>query len=186
MRRPCLLLLMLACPGFARAEVFDQLEYANYSARASASTSLLKVLLAASPIRDHGETFIGHTAWNIKWNYWWNQTSAGNCKINRVEVRINTLIRLPALHDANSEQNRRFEKFLAALRQHELGHYENGKAAAQEIDQGILALPAMSNCKELESQANQLGHRILRKYNERDVQYDASTGHGKTQGAWID
>jgi hypothetical protein len=28
-----------------------------------------------------------------------------------------------------------------------------------------------------------LGYRILKEYNNKDVQYDAITGHGKTQGA---
>ena len=53
------------------------------------------------------------------------------------------------------------------------------------IDSGILALPEMSSCEELEATANALGHQAIDDGKAQDKQYDATTGHGKTQGASI-
>jgi hypothetical protein len=48
----------------------------------------------------------------------------------------------------------------------ELGHYEIGK--------------------ELESTANALGYQTLDEYRAKEKQYDTSTAHGKSQGAWLE
>ena len=43
----------------------------------------------------------------------------------------------------------------------------------------------MSSCEELEATANALGHQAIDDGKAQDKQYDATTGHGKTQGASI-
>lgn len=79
-----------------------------------------------------------------------------------------------------------FDKYLSALRVHELGHYDIANIAAAEIDRMILALPEMPSCKVLETTANDLGYRTLSEYKEKEIRYDASTAHGRSQGAWLD
>ena len=98
-------------------------------------------------------------------------------------IDLAAVIKLPQITNTTAQQQAQFDKFIAALRVHELGHYEHGKQAAQELDQAILAIPEMDNCQDIGAAADEAGHRILRKYSDIDVQYDAVTSHGRTQGA---
>ena len=95
-------------------------------------------------------------------------------------------IKLPQLVGVTPAQGAQFEKYLSALRNHELGHYGIGKEAASVIDRAILSLPEMPSCRALETAANDLGNRTLNDYREKERQYDVSTGNGKSQGAWLD
>ena len=59
------------------------------------------------------------------------------------------------------------------------------ESAAREIDRGIAALPPQPSCGALGGAANALGDQVIRKYNERDRDYDRSTDHGRNQGAHL-
>ena len=180
-----LLFCLLIIARTASAEVSENLDYIYYTANADADRSLLKILNSASPIRKDNHTFHGYTKWHVKWNYRWFEKPDGRCKITRVTTNVSGKITLPNLVGGTSEQTELFDKYLSALKLHELGHFDIGKAAANTIDSGIRSLPEMSSCKELESTANDLGYRTLDEYKAIEKQYDTSTGHGKSQGAWL-
>jgi len=182
MKKVTLLCLLLICQS-SRATVSERLDYEYYTAHADPSRSLSSVVNEVSPIRENGRTMFGHTHWNVSWHFHWHENPDGRCRMTDVNTDVTTVIQLPRIVNATPKQEDQFNKFIAALRVHELGHHENGKQAAREIDQGILALPEMGNCQALGTAANDLGYRILKEYNNKDVQYDAITGHGKTQGA---
>jgi hypothetical protein len=44
----------------------------------------------------------------------------------------------------------------------------------------------MSSRKVLESTANGIGYQTLDEYKAIERQYDVSTNHGETQGAWLE
>jgi predicted secreted Zn-dependent protease len=167
----------------AHANVNEQFNYDYYTVNAEPNRTLLSVITEASPIHENGHTFHGHTSWYVKWHFHWHQAADGRCRMTKVDTDLTATIQLPRLVNPTASQEEQFNRYLDALRTHELGHYENGKEAANEVDQAILALPEMESCKKLESAANDLGHSILKQHNEKDVQYDAETQHGKTQGA---
>ena len=183
--RQLLLLCLLILAQTSSAQVSENLVYTYYSANADTGSSLLKTLNKATPIRVDNRPFHGYTTWNVKWNYRWFEQADGRCKITKVTTDLTGNIKLPELVGATDEQTAAFDKYVSALRIHELGHYSIGKETATAIDNGILALPEMSSCKELESAANDLGYRTLEEYKEQEKQYDVSTAHGKTQGAWL-
>lgn len=83
-------------------------------------------------------------------------------------------------------QREQFDKYLSALRIHELGHYNIGKDAATAIDGKIASLPEMSHCNDLEITANNIGNQTLREYMEKELSYDTTTAYGRSQGAWLD
>lgn len=96
--------------------------------------------------QDHAlRRFIAQGRWN------------GMCKITSVKTNLVGNIYLPKLVGANAAQSNQFEKYLSALRIHELGHYNIGKEVATTIDRKILSLPEMSSCKVLEATANDFG-----------------------------
>ena len=176
-------LLFLLLGQTAHATVSEQLDYDYYTVNADPNRTLQSVITEASPIHRDGHTFHGFTHWHVKWHFSWHEASDGRCRINKVNTELTATIQLPRVVNPTASQEEQFNRYLTALRTHELGHFENGKDAANEIDQGILALPEMESCQKLSSAANDLGHSILKQHNEKDVQYDAETQHGKTQGA---
>lgn len=185
--RNLFLLIFLVLAWSVVADVNEkQINYNYYTANADPSRSLTDILNASSPIRENDKLFFGYTKWNIKWNYNWHEKPNGRCKLTRVTVDFSSSIQLPKLNGGSTKQRKQFDKFLPALRTHELGHYKFGKDAAIAIDRKISSLPEMSSCKELGSTANKLGEQILNEYKKKEKQYDTSTSHGKTQGAWLE
>ena len=103
-----------------------------------------------------------------------------------VTTKLTCDIQLPKLLAATSKQRNQFDKYLSALRIHELGHCQIGKKAAATIDREILSLPEMSNCNDLGVAGNEIGYQALREYRKKVKQYDSRTEYGRSQGAWLD
>lgn len=162
------------------------LEYEYYTANADSRKSLLKILNESSPIRENGHIYHGHADWHVKWHFNWHKADDGLCRITKVTTDLTCKITLPKLWGYTSkEQKDRFDNFLIALNNHELVHIDISKKAADEIERKILSLPEMSSCESLDAAADNIGYQTMNEYNEKSVQYDAITGHGKTQGAWL-
>jgi len=170
----------------AHAEVTERLAYSYYIAKAQADTPIAVTLNQASPIHENGHTFHADTKWYVNWKFRWTESADGSCRMNRVDVDVDSRIKLPSLTNATEQQDRQFHTYLFALQAHELGHVSFGKQAALDIERAILNLPGMGNCTALENAANRLGNQILDDYRAREVQYDATTGHGRTQGARLE
>ncbi|MCX7067297.1 MAG: DUF922 domain-containing protein [Methylococcales bacterium] len=183
-KSPLLCLLIVA--NTASAQVSENLVYTYYTATADTNSSLRESLNKATPIHVDDNPFHAYTKWNVKWNYRWFEQADGRCKITTVTTDLTSKITLPELVGATAEQTAVFDRYVSALRVHELGHYDIGRKTATAIESGILALPQMSSCKELESTANALGYQTLDNYKVIEKQYDASTNHGETQGASLD
>ena len=183
--RTLIFLCGLAIAQIASADVSENLDYIYYTANADTRRSLLSILNQASPIHFNNHTYHGLTKWYVKWNYRWFEQPDGRCKITTVTTKFTSSIKLPELVGADANQEEVFNNYVSALHTHELGHYDIGKEAAYVIDRGIYALPEMSSCQELETTANNLGYRTLDEYRIKEKQYDADTGHGKSQGAWL-
>ncbi|MBA4246123.1 MAG: hypothetical protein C0452_19530 [Pseudomonas sp.] len=179
------LLLLLALASAAQAEVLDRLHYRYYDAHLHSGESLSQALAQASPIREQGQVFHGYTRWRVDWRFWWQEERDGRCRITLTRTRLDTEIILPRLAGGDAQQRQRFEQYLAALREHELGHYRIGQAAAAEIDAVLLDTPEYPSCNELQRQANQRANAVLQRHVQDERRYDRDTGHGRSQGAWL-
>jgi predicted secreted Zn-dependent protease len=183
--RKLILICCLAAATSAAAEVREHLRYGHYDAKAAPGRTLAEVLNDSSPFRPDSRVFHSATSWNVDWKFQSTTGRDGRCKIVDVDTRLSGQIDLPRLIGADDKLEDRFETYLAALRVHEMGHYAIGREAAVAIDTRLRTMPAMSNCQQLESAARDLGARILGEYEAKGNKYDADTGHGKTQGAWL-
>ncbi|QMV64561.1 DUF922 domain-containing protein [Pseudomonas berkeleyensis] len=177
------LLLWLALP--VQADVQEHLQKQYYDLQVASGQSLSRALDQASPIHENGQVFHAYTRWKVQWNFWWREQRDGRCQIDLTRTLLNASITLPRLGGGDAQQRQRFEQYLSALREHELGHYRIGQAAAAEIDAALLATPEYPSCAELQQQANQRANAILQRYAEQEWQYDQQTGHGRSQGAWL-
>lgn len=170
----------------ARAAVVQEHVHRPYTVHLQTGQTLHQALQAATPIVVDGRRFHGYTRWNVRWNYRWWREASGRCAITEVTTRLSTEVQLPELRNASQQQQASFDRYLHALAQHEQGHAQFGRDAAQAIDQGIARLPAAADCATLEREADALGRRLLQEHVEREKQYDRDTDHGATQGARLE
>ena len=178
--------ILALATAFVHAEVLEEHVHQPYPVPIQPGQTLRQALHAATPILVDGRRFHGYTHWNVHWNFWWNRDAAGHCRIARVSTRLSTRIQMPVLRTATDAQQARFARYARALHQHEQGHVQFGRRAAQSIDQGIAALSEAPDCPTLERQANALGHRLLAEQATLEKTYDRDTRHGATQGAQVD
>ncbi len=165
------------------ADVTNKVVYAYYIATARPNEPIRLALNRASPNRVGDRIFHAYTKWNVNWHYWTHYNLDGSCRITGVQVDLTSSINLPTLVNGTDQQDAQFWTYLLALRTHEMGHVAIGESAARDIDMAILALPEMSSCSALGEAANNAGYQILSDYKSKEIQYDVTTQHGRTQGA---
>lgn len=167
----------------AGAAVEESLNFRYYASPHRPGMTLLAALNTATPIRQDGMRFHGYTAWQTSWQFRWWEEADGRCRITANLTRLSAEVTLPRLTTADPAIRQRFEHYLAALKNHEMEHVRIARDAAQRIDRGILALPTMPSCRQLEQTANDLAQRLLREAGDAEREMDQRTGHGAKQGA---
>jgi len=132
--------LMAALMAPSQAHVTEQSTVLRYPVRVQPSQTLAQALNAATPIRENGQVYHGHTKWWVNWHFRWFRQASGRCAITSVSVDLSTQIQAPELLQASAADRVRFDQYLPKLMQHEAGHRDNGRAAAAEVDRRDLAL----------------------------------------------
>lgn len=169
----------------AHAEITDNLDYEYYDVAANPKQKLAALLNNASPIKENGKTYHGHTKWHIRWNFTYGKSKSGECKLATTNVTLDATITLPRLVGDSDEQRRQMERYLITLKIHEIGHYQIAQQAASAVEEKLSSLPGKANCSELEKTANSAGKATVNVYNEKNRAYDIQTDHGKSQGARV-
>jgi hypothetical protein len=138
-------------PGNAFAEV----ETRYYRISGASIDELIQQMQQKGP-----NGYWAYTKWRIRWT--------GGCY-----VKLTVTYTYPEWDNrasASPQLQARWDRMIANLRHHELGHGLNGRKAAAEI--------ADSSCRD-----NPRG--IISKWAAQDRSYDARTGHGRSQGATL-
>lgn len=180
------LLCLLGCaPLLARTPA--RIDQRTYPVDLANATDLRRALSAASPIREGGRVYHGYTRWFVRWRSVW-RVDNGLCRMQRVSTEVDIEFTLPKAtrlpHDHASQQ--RYTDYLKALRTHEQGHADVAMQAAQQIKRALMAVPPQPDCDQLSATANARGHAIIEQARENERAYDDRTGHGRTQGAFLD
>ena len=155
-----------------------------YDVVGSSATALRQQMTAKGPL-DHGKRFDAHTDWYVKWNYRYRPTASG-CEFTSVDVSLSGTILLPKWNHTNDASNalvQKWDKYLAALRLHENGHYAHGAGAAKAIEAFARSFHGSGDCAAMVSEFNDHARSIVDKYKAQDAVYDRATDHGRTQGA---
>jgi predicted secreted Zn-dependent protease len=77
----------------------------------------------------------------------------------------------------------RWERYLAALEAHELGHRRFGLEAASAVERSLSSLIAEPTCQQLETAIAAAAETVVEQYRERERRYDEETKHGRADGA---
>lgn len=146
-----LLLISVAAPAWAGPK--ETVETRTYDVDASTIEDMRAEMTAKGP-----EGYWAYTTWYVSWS--------SGCD---VEVRIIfTFPNWTAYDDAPANLQERWDSFMEHLEAHEEGHAENGRGAAQEIE---------------DTRCGEDPYAILRNWANEDKNYDSETDHGRTQGA---
>ncbi|MFT3713929.1 MAG: DUF922 domain-containing protein [Archangium sp.] len=155
-----------------------------YDIEGDSEADLRAEMDAKGPDTD-GERHDAYTRWHVTWRFPFVRGEDG-CATGPVTTDVRVVVTLPRWLGYADEQEplmRRWRRYLEALKTHEGGHRDTGFRAASEISEKLAELPPQPNCDEAEEVANAAAMKILESYRKTDVDYDAETRHGATQGA---
>jgi predicted secreted Zn-dependent protease len=155
-----------------------------YDVVGSNANALRRQMNAKGP-PEGGKRFDAHTEWNVRWNYRYRPTASG-CELAGVNVSVSGTILLPRWIHANDVPKvlvQDWDKYLAALKLHEEGHYAHGESAARDIEAMARSFHGSGDCATVVSEFNAQARSIIERYKALDAAYDQETDHGRTQGA---
>ncbi len=155
-----------------------------YDIQGDSDTELRAQMDAKGPELD-GDRHDAYTSWHVTWKFPFVKNDEG-CTTGPVTTDVRVVVTLPrwlGYADVNDPLVRRWIRYLDALQEHESGHRLTGINAASDITEQLPQLPPKPTCPEAEETANALARKILEGHRARDVEYDAETKHGATQGA---
>jgi len=179
-------LLFLLISSNAVADAIESIEYQYYVISPRTPNQIKTELMRHSPIRQGGGTFNGRTDWYIDWKFQTNPSSRG-CQLEDSSVSVRVVYILPALgeHVTDPRTIEVFNNFNKALTRHESTHGNHGLSAAREIDAAFDDVQAQPNCDQMSQMLNGIANSIVRKYAQKDAEYDRVTSNGLTEGAVI-
>ncbi|XQW86703.1 DUF922 domain-containing Zn-dependent protease [Thalassotalea piscium] len=182
MKSLLIILILLSFYSNAQTKVVE--DHVFYKVSAIAKTDLLKNLNNATPIREGGEVFHGHTKYDINWRFWWS-SKHNQCKLTKVETTLKLKYTMPQLVTSNPDVKHVWSKWYPNLEKHEKGHGQLAKDSVYEIDKKLMSIGPKTSCNQLEKAANALGYKLMAKLNRANKSYDKKTNHGESQQAWL-
>jgi predicted secreted Zn-dependent protease len=131
-----------------------------------------------------GRTYAAVTSWDIHYGYDVSNDD-GNCAVKSVRTDVEIVYRLPrwTRYGSDPKLDALWEKYMVHLKRHEFGHKDLAVQAAGEINEILASLGSYKKESALEKDASRLTEEKLQKLKESQVDYDAETRHGETQGA---
>lgn len=167
-------------------------EYHYYDIYVWSEKDIVATASRTSPITEDGKKLIGHTKWDVRWNYQIAKLENNACMLKSHEITAKITYRMPRLVTQNMDKKiadavqKNWREYYAALMEHENGHMENGIAAANEINRFFNGIYGEKyNCPSFSEGVEKYPKELVEFFNNRDKEYDKSTQHGMTQGADI-
>lgn len=134
-----------------------------------------------------GKHFDGQVKWYVHWNYhWFHDLGKQNCAITSVDVSVLIQHSIPQWENAaesDKETQDKWRNYLSHLELHESGHATNGKQAAEDIEKALLSTAPKPSCDQLKNELDTTAQNLIKQHEAWDVEYDAKTEHGRSQGA---
>jgi predicted secreted Zn-dependent protease len=128
----------------------------------------------------------GHTDYYLSYTFSSRTMPGRGCTVDSLKTKLDLKVRMPRwtpASGASSDLQSRWGRYVSALRTHELGHVQNGRDFESAFRRTASASSA-SDCGALDASLRSSFAALLRQANQRDVDYDAQTRHGATQGAY--
>ncbi len=153
-----------------------------YDVHGRTARELVTQLRALGPKLPSG-AFWAETRSPIRWTWRSKADVNGRCTLTQVQVQIHSQMTMPRwVPPADTEPGlyAAWQKSMAALQTHEIGHKDIAARAAREILQKLNAVSTF--CNGLSAEVNRMTDGIIARETAEQSAYDAQTRHGLTQG----
>lgn len=182
----CLLAMMGQGAAFGSPQPIVKFDIVYYPAEGKTIPEIHDSMFRNSPIRSERGTFGGLTTNTITANYDLMQTSSG-CEVRNPVVKLKSIVTLPRLtEDVRSVSTvREWERFMGALRAHELMHARNGQSIAKTVISRLYNFKSAQPCGAIRARLDHAVSTLIENMNEFDRHLDRDTVHGATQGATL-
>ena len=180
-----LLLIFCLLPTATFAEPETRINNVYYQVDGNTAEDIWADIMAKTPVKGNDKQHVAYTRWNVHWKFWWYDNGS-SCEIDKVTTKLDVTYTLPRLKQSASipqSVTAHWEKYYAALLDHEHGHKALGVKAAIEIENQLLNMGPRRNCEQLELDANKMAGNVIDKYSQLEKEYDRSTNHGLNTGA---
>jgi predicted secreted Zn-dependent protease len=138
-----------------------------------------------TPVKGGAGDFDSETTWWTNYTYNYYTTAGGSCAMSSVAVGEHISFVYPKWTDspyAAAGLNSQWQTYISHLTTHETGHQSLVLQYANSILSGLQNF-VQSDCSTMVQAANSWADSQIAALNQANVNYDAQTGHGATQGA---
>jgi predicted secreted Zn-dependent protease len=129
---------------------------------------------------------MGRADWRLSYQLT-TRTVPGGCAVASVNTKLELKVRLPRwtpAQGAPAELQQKWARYIAALEVHEAGHLQTGRDFEANFRRTASGMTA-ADCGSLGTALRSQFDSMLKQANTRDLDYDAQTRHGATQGAYF-
>ncbi len=170
------------------AEIILREIYTHYSIEPLSVLQIKQELRNKSPVSREHKLFHGGTEWKLTPKF--GVRVMGNmCQIFDVSVKLEGTYTLPKMTNrvsASDITQTTFDQYYESLLLHEKGHQALWLEAGEKIEKLLTTFPEEYHCNPLARKAKQAVANVVLEYQKKNRTYDKTTGHGKTQGAYIE
>ncbi len=129
--------------------------------------------------------YYARTQWYLS-GRWFTQPTARGCEVESGSVTLAMTMTLPALSASvgmSPQVSDRWNTFVNNTITHETGHVTRNLQSSRDYQRDLGNFPPAPDCARLKSQLNDLFNRATAAIRQVNIDYDAQTQHGATQGA---
>lgn len=178
--------LSFAAPAAAEIRINEKTVY--YDIAGSTPEALVAEMESRVPTSPFGRSgYFAFTTWRVEWYYSLAHDGRA-CRLEDTRVSVDITYTMPRWLDRAGARRRLinyWDEFEQSLWTHERGHGDIGVEVAREVDAALGRFGARATCEALQQDANARASAVIEN-STRDRDYDARTGHGRTQGAYFD
>jgi predicted secreted Zn-dependent protease len=156
-----------------------------YDVQGNSGIDVLQSMNQHGPVGKDGIRYHGHTSWQVKWTYHLGYKGK-SCEIQSLVIEPSGTMILPKWNrpdGASKNLKQEWDRYAAALREHESGHYDFAISASKEIEQRLSSLNGAAGCHALREEIDREARAVLSEFLAKELAYDATSKHGATHGA---
>ncbi|GAC14203.1 DUF922 domain-containing protein [Aliiglaciecola lipolytica] len=172
----------------AYADVVLRERFEHYSIKPETTQQIKTELRLNSPVMRENQLFHGRTQWQLTPQFGLQMIS-NLCYLVDIRVFLDGIYTMPEMSNRQNtsvQLQQVFDDYYAALLEHEKGHQAIWIEAGETIERKLNSMTPHFQCSQLKHQATQRVARIVKQYQLQNKRYDQDTGHGRTQGAFIE
>jgi predicted secreted Zn-dependent protease len=145
----------------------------------------LEASAQSDPHESSGSRYYARTDWLLSAHWLWNETAIG-CEVNKADVNITITMTLPVVAGTAGMSNdlvSRWNAFIKNTQTHETGHVKLAEQGARDYQRDLGNFVPAASCDVLQMRLKDLFDKSFAAIDKANVNYDAQTQHGFTQGA---